>query len=421
MPVDTINLPLGSGRIQPVAPGLARRLSLTHAVLYGLGVTIGAGIYVLVGAAAGSAGWLTPPAFVFAAVLMAFTAASFAELAGRMPVAAGEAEYLRRGFGSERLATAAGIVVIAIAVISAAAISLGSAGYISAFVSAPGPLITAAVVLAMGVAAAWGIKESIAFAGVMTVVEVGGLLVIVAAAVLFGSPAQGSAGSTPFVLPEHGLAGVMTATLFGVFAFIGFEGLANIAEEVEEPERTLPRAIFITLALTTVLYVLVVSVALLAATPADLANSPAPLALVFERLTGTSPRIMSAIAIMATLNGIVVQIIMASRVIYGLSRQGNLPAALGSVHRRTRTPLLATALAVTVILVLALAVPLTSLAEITSRLTLLVFALVNAALIRIKRREPPAPSGTFIAPAWVPWAGLVTTLAFLIADAITGI
>jgi len=419
MPYDSINSQQGPGGAVPASMGLARRLSLTHAVLYGLGVTIGAGIYVLVGAAASSAGWLTPLAFVFAAVLMGFTAASFAELAGRMPVAAGEAEYVRRGFGSERLATVVGTIVIAIAVISAAAISVGSAGYISTFIPAPLPLIIAAVVLGMGAAAAGGIKESITFAGVMTFIEVGGLVLIIAAAGSFGSSTPHSTSATPFVMPEHALAGALGAMLLGIFAFIGFEGLANIAEEVDEPQRTLPYAIFITLAVTTLLYVLVVAAALLTATPAELASSPAPLALVFERVTGASPRIMSAIAVVATLNGIVVQIIMASRVIYGLSRQGSFPARLGVVHRRTRTPLAATGLAVVAILVLALVLPLTSLAEITSRLTLVVFALVNGALIRIKSREPLGPSGTLIVPIWVPWAGLLTTLAFLIADAAT--
>src|SRR5262249_26138109 len=149
MPFDHTDAGERCGAPRNAEAGLARRLTLTHAVLYGLGVTIGAGIYVLIGAAAGSAGWLTPLAFIVAAILMGFTAASFAELGARMPVAAGEAEYVRRAFGLSALTTAVGFAVIAIAVISAAAISLGSAGYIAVFIQAPTPLITVAVVLAM--------------------------------------------------------------------------------------------------------------------------------------------------------------------------------------------------------------------------------------------------------------------------------
>jgi hypothetical protein len=159
---------------KPETVGLRRSLTLPYAVLYGMGVTIGAGIYVLIGAAAARAGMQAPLAFVAAAMLMGLTAASFAELAARMPVAAGEAAYVREAFGSDRWSAAVGFLVIAIAVVAAAAITVGSAGYIAVFVSLPQPLIIAAVVLGMGVIAAWGIKESVTFAGAMTLIELAG-------------------------------------------------------------------------------------------------------------------------------------------------------------------------------------------------------------------------------------------------------
>ena len=134
---------------------------------------------------------------------------------------------------------------------------------------------------------------------------------------------------------------ILSTTLLAVFAFIGFESLANVAEEVEDPPHTIPWAIFLTLVLSTLLYMLVVWIALLAVPVPELIHSSAPLALVFERLTGLSPRFMSAIAIVATLNGIVIQVILASRVLYGLSRQGQLPAVFAEVNPKTRTPLFA--------------------------------------------------------------------------------
>jgi amino acid transporter len=398
-------------------PNLKRSLTLVHATLYGLGVTIGAGIYVLVGTAAARAGMHAPIAFVMAAVLMALSAASFAELAGRLPVAAGEAAYARTAFQSGRLATLVGILVIAIAIVSAAAIAVGSAGYVGVFLALPEPLLVAGIVLAMGAIAAWGIKQSVVFAGIMTLIEIGGLALLILAGAAAGPDII---TRLPEALPPLGapgvVSGVLGTALLAVFAFIGFEGLANIAEEVRDPQRTLPRAIFLTLAITTLLYVLVVWVALVTVAPAELAESKAPLALVFERLTGASPGTMILIAIVATLNGIIVQIIMSARVLYGLARQGELPSAFGRVHPRTSTPLLATAVTTAVTLALALALPLQHLADLTSRITLVVFALVNISLVRIKARGDAAPAHVYLAPDWVPWAGFVSCIALLLAD-----
>jgi amino acid transporter len=403
----------------PAAPretSLKRSLTLTNAVLYGLGVTIGAGIYVLVGAAAGRAGMHAPLAFAAAGVLMGLTAASFAELVGRMPVAAGEAAYVRAAFQSDRLATLVGLLVIAIAIVSAAAISIGSAGYVGVFLPLPQPLLVGGVVVAMAAVAAWGIKESVVFAGVMTVIEVGGLILLIAA----GIGDAEIATRLPEMVPAPGsfaaLAGIAGASLLAVFAFVGFDSIVNIAEEVHEPKRTLPRAIFLTLALATVLYMLVVWVAVVAVPPAELAASQAPLALVFERLTGASPRTMSLIAVIATLNGIIVQLILAARVLYGLGTQGNLPAWLREVSPVTRTPLNATLLSALIVLLLALLLPLERLADWTSRITLVMFAFVNLALARIKARDGAAPDTIYTVPQWVPWAGCASCLALVAID-----
>jgi basic amino acid/polyamine antiporter, APA family len=399
-------------------PALARSLSLLHATLYGLGVTIGAGIYVLIGEAAARAGMHAPLAFVIAAALMALSAASFAELASRLPVAAGEAAYARQAFRSDRLATAVGLLVIAIAIVSAAAISIGSAGYLRVFLPMPGAVLAAGVVVAMGAISAWGVKESVTFAGAMTVIEIGGLLLLI---LIGATSGPDIVTRLPEIVPPLAsvpvLVGIMSTTLLAVFAFIGFEGLANVAEEVRDPKRTLPRAIFLTLAVSTLLYVLVVWISLVSVSPAELAQSGAPLSLVFERLTGASPWTMSLIAVVATLNGVIVQIIMASRVMYGLAQHGDLPAVFATVNRATRTPLVATAFTTALVLVLALVFPLHQLANVTSRLTLIVFAVVNVSLIRIKQRGPARLGGVYTAPAWVPWAGAASCMTLLAMDA----
>ena len=396
-------------------PALARSLNLPLTVLFGLGVTIGAGIYVLIGVTVGRAGMHAPLAFLLGALVMAPTAASFAELASRMPVSAGEAAYVKAGFNSELLARTIGLMVVAVGIISAAAIAKGSSGYIREIVGLPMSMIIVAVILLMGAVAAWGIMQSVAIAGFMTVVEIAGLLVIIVV---------GAAGSPDLVtrLPEiwtgfgslTAITGVLSAALLAFFAFIGFEGLANIAEEVKDPQRTLPKAIFLTLAISTLFYILVVWIALIAVPPSELAAAPAPLSLVFERVTGASPLAISAIAIVATTNGIIAQMVMASRVIYGMADRKLLPASLAIVSPLTHTPLKATALVTGAVLVLASTFPLEGLAETTSLLTLVIFAVVNAALVQIKRGATPSPHNVFVVPMMVPAAGCVLCVALLV-------
>lgn len=402
----------------PSVPTLRRSLTLTHAVLYGLGVTVGAGIYVLIAAAAERAGMHAPVAFVFTAVLIGLTGASLSELGVRMPVAAGEAAYARAAFRSDRWATAVGLLVIAVALVSGSTISVGAAGYIGVFVPAPELVIIAFVVLAMGAIAARGVVESVTFAGVMTLIELGGLMAVVVLGFIYEPEVLPRASEMlPLTLEAEAWSGIVTASLLAVFAFIGFEGIVNIAEELEEPEKNLPRAIFLTLVITTVLYVLVMWIALAALGVDELAQSKAPLALVFSHLSGLSPKTMSAIAVVATLNGIVVNLIMASRVMYGLSRQGSLPAAFGAVNATTRTPLFSTAVSTVVILFFALLLPIANLADISARLTLAMFAIVNLALYVLKTRDDPhGPRPRFSVPRWVPLAGFMSCVLFIAAD-----
>ncbi len=398
-------------------PQLIRSLTLTHAVLYGLGVTIGAGIYVLVGVAAGRSGMHAPLAFLAAAIVMGLTAASFAELGTRMPVAASEAAYVQAAFHRKWLSGAVGLLVVGAAAISGATISVGSAGYLGVFIPLQASYIIAAVVVTMGAIACLSAVQSISFAGLMTVIEIGGLLLIVAAALFDSGPLI---SRLPELWPAAGdltaWTGVAQTTLLAVFAFIGFEHLVNISEEMKNPRRTLPWALFITLAVTAVLYALVAWIAVIAVPPAELAKSSAPLALVFQRLTGLPLHVLSAIAIVATVNGIIVHMIMIGRVLYGLADQGNLPSFLAKINRSSGAPVVATLFGVAAILILALGVPLTGLAEWTSRLTLGIFAFVNLALIRIKAMEATPPSDAFLVPMWVPVMGSATSALLILVD-----
>jgi amino acid transporter len=394
-------------------PALSRSLNLPLLTFYGLGTTIGAGIFVLVGKVAVRAGMAAPVSFLVASLLAAFTAFSFAELVARYPRSAGEAIYVREGFGSDRLALVVGLMVALSGVVSSATIINGSIGYLQEFVAlprVPGVVLMLALLTAL---ALWGIGQSVTVAAIFTVLEIGGLLLVVWAA-------KGSLADLPTrgaeLIPAADAAawiGVTAGAMLAFYAFLGFEDLVNVAEESKDVTHTMPAAILLTLVVTTLLYLLVGTVSVLTVPPQELAQSGAPLAAVYERGAGGASGVVSGIAVFAVLNGALIQMIMASRVIYGLADQRELPGGLAWVHPRTRTPMVATGLVAGAILILALGFPLERLAATTSVIVLVVFALVNLALVMIKRRGTPAPEGARTYPIWIPAIGFVASAGFL--------
>lgn len=397
---------------------LRRRLGLPLLVLYGTGITIGAGIYVLIGVVAGRAGSYAPWSFLIAAMVMALTVASYAELSTRFPVSAGEAAYVRAAFHSRLVSTLTGLLTIAIGVVASSAVTLGSAGYIKEFVDIPQSAIVVTVVVALGAVAGWGIFESALLASVFTLIEVGGLLAIIAAAI-HGSVPIVAAFAQPLPTDTHVLSGIGFASLLAFFAFIGFEDLANVVEEAKVPHRDIPRAMALTLLISTTLYIAVATIAVSTVSMERLSSSAAPLSIVFKEVAGISPATISAIAIVATLNTILAQMTMAARVVYGMARQHDLPRFVGHVNRKTGTPLVATALIILSVIFLALTAPLVRLAESTSVATLIVFALVNLSLLRIRQRRVRSDEPHVRVPIVIPAAGLVACVV-MIASALLG-
>lgn len=397
----------------PASLALKRSLSLTQITFYGLGTILGAGIYVLIGKVADTAGLYAPIAFLIAALLAGVTGRSYAELAARHPKSAGEAVYVQDGLRWRPLSILVGFLIILTGIVSAATIANGFVGYLHVFVAVPDWLAIALLVFLLGGLAAWGIDESAMAATFITLIEVGGLLLILAVA--GGSLAELPARLPELIPPPDGgvWAGILLGAFLAFYAFIGFEDMVNVAEEVKQPTRNLPLAILIAIGVSTVLYLLVALVAVLALPPAELAQSRAPLALIWERSTGSSPAVISLIGLFAVVNGTLIQIVMAARVFYGMSREGWLHAAFGKVHRRTRTPLLSTALVTVLVLVLALWLPIVTLAKATSFIVLIVFALIHLALVRIKRRTPH-PAGIRTCAIWVPVAGFLSTAGFVL-------
>lgn len=398
-----------------MSESLKRTLSLPTVVLYGLGTTIGAGIYALLGEVVGVAGFQAPATFVVAALLASATALSFCELSARLPHAGGEAVYVEVGFGSRRLGRVVGLAIALAACVSAATVARGFVGYVTTWLPLPDAVWLVLAVGVLGALAAWGIEESARAVALITVIEAGGLLLVTFAC-------RDGLAQAPARLPEllPGLridawAGIGGATLLCFYSFLGFEDMVNVAEEVRDVRRTLPRAILVTLVVTLLLYLLLCTAAVLTLPPAELAASEAPLVDLYARATGGSGAPLRVVGVLALMNGALVQLIKATRILYGLGSRGQLPAWLGRVHPGRRTPVAATGVAVALALALALALPIAPLARLTSGLTLLVFALANLALVRIQRREP-APAGAPRVPRWVPMAGAAVSAGFLVLE-----
>ena len=394
---------------------LKRSLTLLQLVLYGLGTTIGAGIYALIGELAGISGYLAPVSFFVASLIAGLTAMSFAELSGRYPRCAGAALYVKEGFSIDRLSILVGLLVIAAGLVSAAALVNGFVGYLHEFIELDRLVIIFLVVLCLGFIAAWGIKESVTIAAVITVIEIGGLLLIIVVSVngLEMDSARWGALLPSFDAASFG--GIYAGSLLAFYAFIGFEDMVDVAEEAMDVKRNLPIAIILTLGITTLLYMTIMITSVMTISPEMLASSEAPLALIYEYHTGEQAVIISIIGMFAIINGALIQMIMASRVFYGLSSRGQFPAVLQFVHPKTRTPLVATLVATVIVLILASIGRLATLAEATSVIMLIVFSLVNLALWRIKRRDPN-PVNIIVFPLWIPIAGFFVSCAFVLSN-----
>ena len=397
---------------------LKRCINYPLLTFYGLGTIVGAGIYVLLGKVAGYAGYSAPFAFLIASIVAGFTAFTYGELSSRFPKSAGEALYIARAFDRKWLSAITGYSIVAVGIISSATIVNGFVGYLEVFVKLPPWLVIFILVLVLGTVAAWGISQSVKLATFITLLELGGLLFVLVAAgdVLVDLPDKFS-----LMLPTataFSFQGLFLGAFLAFYAFIGFEDMVNIAEEVEDAPRTLPKAILTAIIVSSLLYVGIALVAVLAIPPETLGKSDAPMADIIAQRTNVSPLIISAISLVAIINGALIQIIMATRVLYGMSNQGIGTRLFQQINPKTRTPLWSTFFVSIAVLVMALWFPIVTLASITSFITLIIFTMMHLALIRIKtskvRQLEDSEKGAVSFPVWIPVTGTVFSILLLI-------
>ena len=388
----------------PPAPTLRRVLTLWPLVFYGLGVIIGAGIYVALGEVIARAGGAAPFSFLLAGIAAMLTGLCYGELAGRFPDAAGAAVYAKRGFSSDRIGQIVGATVTLTVAVSAASIASGAIHYLAVLLPLPSAVLTSLLIVSFTAIAAFGVRESVGLAAAIGVIEIGGLIAATLAGFLT-APALHFEGMLP--TDQAAWGGMIAGAFIAFFAFIGFESLANLAEEVKDPSRTLPRGIVGAVTASIVIYVIVAAGAVMADRSSD-----RPLLSLFE---GTSARVFALVGFLAVANGVLVQIIMLARLFYGMARNGQLPASLARVHPRSHTPVLATLLAGAIVLCTAALVPFEHLLVLANALTLAVFALIDLALWQVKRRAPATP-GVFTVPFWVPPLAAAMAVCLMLAE-----
>ncbi len=399
---------------------LHRNVGTLMLTLYGAGNIVGAGVYVLIGKIAEPAGYLSVLAFLVAALVAFCAALSYAELAARFPVSAGISVYLHEAFKAVNLSRLIGLLLIVAGVVSTATLLKGFTNYFHALVPWPPVLIMTMVIIILLAIMLKGIKESVGAAALLTLVEIGGLLFLVGS-ILFAKPDAVSTFGTNFLSSFHAIdgaamAGIISASFIAFYAFIGFEDMVNIAEEVKEPQKAFPKAILAAMLIVTVLYLAVAVVALGVLTPNLLGQSKAPLATVYSTATGQAAGIIIVISLMATLNGIIVNIVMGSRFLYGLANKGWITSWFAKVSK-SHVPARGLLLVAAVALICALTLPIEQLAQTTSLLLLFVFLAVNISLIVIRRRDTAESRRLRISPWIMPWLGAVASGALLVGQA----
>ncbi len=387
---------------------LAPRLGLAALIFYGVGDILGAGIYALVGKVAGEAGTAVWLSFTLAAILAIVTGLSYAELAARIPRAAGAAAYCAAAFRWRFIPFYVGILVLASGVTSAATVAIAIHGYLKVIFAVPELAAALWLIAAMSLVSFLGIRETSGVNILFTCIEASGLLLVVGAGYLhvFGNGIDLFANIEP---PRGEWVGVLAGASIAFYAFIGFEDLANLSEEAKNPSRDIPRAMLVSIGVCTVVYLAVLFVVMAVMTPAEAARSERPLLEVLTRSGLAFPAwAFSLIALFAIVNTGLANLVMASRLLYGMATDALLPRVLARVHQGRRTPWVAVVVAMLLCAALVISGGVKVMAQTTSLLLVLVFLFVHVGLIVIRRREGnQAVAGTLRVPWLTPYIGIV--------------
>jgi APA family basic amino acid/polyamine antiporter len=403
-------------------PTLKRSVGPFQMALYGLGSMLGAGIYGLIGKAAGEVGNAVWLAFLVALIAALLTALSYASLGSRYPRAAGAVYVAQRAYGFPLLSFMVGLALVCSGLTSVATQSrVFGANFSELFGLDAIPVAALALcyLFATTVIIFRGIQEAMWVNILCTVVSIAGLVLVVAVGMSYWGSVDyletppTSGGDQTFLI-------VIQGAVLAFFAFIGFEDMYNIAEEVREPETTIPIGLISAMLIAALVYVAVAITAVSVVPWQDLAAAPGPITEVVARATPWIPPILfTAITVFAVANTGLVNFVTASRLLYGMARQNLLPDHLGKIHRHRRTPHIAILVLFLILVPLALMGTIAELAAATVLLLLTVFSVVNGALFILKGRKGEPP-GRFEIPRIIPAMGFLVCLGLIVVRVSTG-
>jgi amino acid transporter len=393
---------------------LARAITPKLLLLFIVGDILGGGIYALVGEVGAETGGAIWSAFILALVMAAFTAGSYAELVSKYPHAGGAALYVHRAFKNRFFSFIVAFAVIMSGVTSASALARGFGGdYLAEFVDIKVVLGALLLLVAITLINLRGISESVKLNVGFTLVEIGGLLLIVLIAVVAIVEGDAEPGRAfEFKEGSSVLGAMLAGAALAFYALVGFEDSVNVAEEAKDPVRSYPKALFIGLAIAGALYLLVTVGASAVVPTGDLSASSGPLLEVVQQgPLGIPEKLFSAIGLLALANGALINMIMASRLLYGMARERVVPSQLGAVWRARRTPWVAIVVTTAIAAGLILEANLEKLADTTVALLVIVFAVVNASVLYLRR--DPVDHEHFRVPSVLPVLGVGVSIALL--------
>jgi basic amino acid/polyamine antiporter, APA family len=397
-----------AGGSEPLRQVITRPLLL----LFVIGDVLGAGIYALIGEIGGRVGGAIWGAFVVALILAVFTAFAYAELVTKYPKAAGAALYANKAFKRPLVTFVVAFAVMSSGIASAATLSRAFGGdYLSGLVGdVPTVIVAVGFLAAVALLNFRGIDESVKTNVVLTLVELGGLVLVVIVAIAALADGQGDVGRAFEIKEGETVVSAMVGgAALAFYALIGFEDSVNVAEECKNPKKDYPPALFGGLAIAGIIYLAVAMLASMVVPTKELASSDGALQLVASTgPLGIPADVFSVIALFALANGALINMIMASRIVYGMSREGIVAPAFGRVSKTRRTPWVAIVFTTTLAMVLAATGDLSDLADTTVLLLLLVFSVVNVAVLVLRR--DPVDHDHFKAPSILPVIGAVACI-----------
>jgi len=390
---------------------LKRELGLFSTTLYGVGVIIGAGIYSLIGVGAGISGNMLWLSFLISAAIAVSTGLSYAELSSICPKEAAEYNYTKKAFNKETFSFVVGWVLALGTVIAASTVAFGFGGYFSSIFGLDQKVSAVLLIGFMGILNYIGIKESAFFNNFASILEVLGLLIVIAAVYLLSSP---SGTVDLFEMPAGGFASIIAGVLVVFFAYTGFENLPNLSEEVKDSRNIVPKALILSLAISTILYMVVAIAAVSKVGWAALSQSSAPLALVVSDGLGPYAHLLSIIALFSTANTALVFLIASSRVLYGMSSGGSLPGPFSKTGDRG-TPFYSVAFTTVIAAVFISFTDIKMVAQLADLGVFIAYVAVNGALIALANSKDKR---TFTTPrfAGIPvfaWFGMLSSLFML--------